>query len=205
MADGTILETFSGVEVYTRGLQAAAASLNVTQTMDEESGETTQHVRMVEPSPKLDAVEAFLEDEPDGESYVCWFVNRDLMAMAAARFTEKGRTFAEIHGDKTDEERDEAVRAFQAGEVQFILCQAKAASEGTTMTRSRTALYIQQPESFIVTSQSEDRLHRIGAEVHDSIRIVRFVASETTEAEIALKIERKQGISDQMFLEMGLD
>lgn len=154
-------------------------------------------VRLSEPSNKLDALMEWIEDAQD-EPAVVFAQSRQLIELVARRLEKAGLTFSMIVGGQTDDERDKSKKDFQEGRVRFILCTISAGGIGITLTRSRTVIFLQRSWSMIENKQAEDRVHRIGSEVHDKIQVIDFVAPGTVEEAqqlaIAGKLERLEEI-----------
>lgn len=150
------------------------------------------NVRMIEPSSKLDLLRDRLEAHPNTPT-ILWFKNRDLLHLQEARFDKAEVPYVSIHGDITGRDRAEAVRRFQDGEVDFILITVAAGSEGVTLTRAPLAIYVQREHSRIKHSQSKDRHHRIGSEIHDEVAIEYLIMKDTVEELLTEQLAEKEG------------
>jgi SNF2 family DNA or RNA helicase len=56
-----------------------------------------------------------------------------------------------------------------------------AGGVGLTMTAADTIVFLQRDWSLIRNLQAEDRVHRIGSEIHEAIHIIDVVAPDTVE------------------------
>ena len=178
MADGLIAMLDSGIAVagnplvqMTRMSQFASAYA----TIDEEG-----EVRLSEPSCKLDALMDVLDDMGE-EPAVVFAQHAQLIRLAAARLDKAGIPYSLIIGEQSVDEREWAKEQFQNGQVRVILCTIAAGGIGITLTRSATAIFLQRSWSMIDNAQAEDRVHRIGSEIHDKIEIVDIIAADTLE------------------------
>jgi SWI/SNF-related matrix-associated actin-dependent regulator 1 of chromatin subfamily A len=81
-----------------------------------------------------------------------------LMDKLRKRF--EGRCAA-IYGGQTMYEREEAVRKFQNGEANMIICSLQASATGITLTRSNTAVFLEYLWSPAISEQAQDRIHRL--------------------------------------------
>lgn len=70
--------------------------------------------------------------------------------------------YVTYYGATKSGERTEAIRAFQAGEVDVFIGQIQTASTGITLTAANHVIYYSNTFSYGDRSQSEDRAHRIG-------------------------------------------
>lgn len=172
--DGGVLVAENHMVKASRLLQLASSSLHV-----EGDGEH-QTVTPILPSAKLDLMEDTIGDF-DGQSVVVWFKHVGVLKLAEERLTAIGRKCVTFYGDRTAEERQTAVEAFQNGDVDTILLTAGAGSEGITLTRARVAICVERDWSSIKNVQLEDRIHRIGSEIHDDVLIVNLVMRGTIE------------------------
>lgn len=154
-----------------RQMQLSSATIDV---IDEHS------VRMTEPSTKLDALEELL-DELEGKQVAVCAHHRQLIDLAAARLTKRGEMIGLITGGVSEYDRDKALRDFQEGRIRVLLFTIAAGGVGLTMTATDTLVFLQRSWSMIDNKQAEDRVHRIGAEVHDSVHIIDVVTQGSVE------------------------
>ena len=63
--------------------------------------------------------------------------------------------------------REAAVRAFQAGESQLLVCATRVAGQGITLTRASNVAFLDLEWTPAMHDQAEDRCHRIGQ--HDAV------------------------------------
>lgn len=116
--------------------------------------------RMFEPgkNPKIEALKVLLH-EIDG-SVIIWCRFIDEMEDIYNELSPIA-TCALHHGGVTDKDRTEARRAFQAGEVQYLIAN-KSMSRGHTLTTATAVIYYSNEFDLEIRLQSEDRPHRIG-------------------------------------------
>ena len=169
---------------YLQALAASPCDVEVSTTVDEDGMETLHyHAKLKPESWKVAELLAVLE-EREGESVVVFSPSRQLVELAGAALEAAGVSHAYVVGGQSTKDRDEAVRAFQAGEVRVILVTTAAGGVGITLTRARCAVFLSRPWSLVEALQAEDRVHRIGSEVHDSVAIVDIVATNTVDQAI---------------------
>jgi len=53
--------------------------------------------------------------------------------------------------------------------------------------------FLQRPWSLVEALQAEDRCHRIGSEIHDSVEIIDIVATNTVDARVRTVLHEKAG------------
>lgn len=189
VADGDIVYTTSPLTKLTRMLQfsSAFAEVEYRDVYDPKLGEVVNkaHVRLSDPSCKLDA---FMDDLADfgDESMVVFAVSSQLINMLSARLDKAKIPHGLITGDQDAKEREMHMENFQAGRTKFILCTIAAGGTGITLTQGSTAVFLQRSWSMIDNMQAEARVHRIGSEKYESIRILDYVTTGSSE-EIVFK------------------
>lgn len=137
-------------------------------------------VKLSMPSNKVDALVEILEELGD-EPVVVFAQSRQLIELAAKKLTELKITYGMIVGGQTPDEREWNKTQFQSGKFRAILCTIAAGGIGITLTRAATAIFMQRSWSMVDNSQAEDRVHRIGSEIHDKVTIVDIISMGTVE------------------------
>lgn len=148
------------------------------------------NVKLQEPSSKLDVLEEIL-DEIGNEQAVVFAQSRQLIELAAARLDKAKISYGKIVGGMTVDERNAAVTAFQDRQLRVMLLTTGAGSEGITLTSSKYCIFLQRSWSQLQNKQAEDRIHRIGSEIHEKVVIIDLVATETVEERQQLLLQDK--------------
>jgi SNF2 family DNA or RNA helicase len=126
-------------------------------------------------SPKIVAfMDDVLDGDFDGED------SRQLIELLAEEMTKKKVEHVMITGSVTGDDRQAAMDTFQEGKVPFCLL-TRAGGEGITLTAASTMVRLIRPWSYRTFTQVEDRVHRIGSEVHEVIRYVDYITEDTLE------------------------
>lgn len=86
--------------------------------------------------------------------------------------------------------RKRDVAAFQAGELDAIVCTAKAGGVGITLTAADTVVFLQRDTRFDKSIQPEDRAHRFG-QLAEAVHIVDVVAKGTFDERVRELIHEK--------------
>lgn len=174
----------SVLEAANRLVQLANSGGTATETTvtDEDGNEKIKRIFVMEaPSPKIDAfMEDVLAGDYTGQQVVVFSDSRQLADLLSEAFTAKKIGHAMITGGVTGDDRQRAMDSFQAGEIPFIII-TRAGGEGVTLTAASTMVRLVRAWSYIVHSQSEDRVHRIGSEIHESITYVDYITADTVE------------------------
>lgn len=181
--EGEILSAPSALAQMTRLLQFASASARIDET-----GE----VQLKTPSSKVDDLIELLDEMDEDEPLVVAAVSRKLIELSSARLTEKKIRHGLVTGAVPTVERAKAVQDFQDGKLRVILLTLGAGAEGITLTRASTMLFMQRSWSPLQNEQATDRVHRIGSEIHDAIRIIYQVSPGTIESRVAELLDTKQ-------------
>lgn len=156
-------------------------------------------VTLCEPSSKIDALIDLLQNDiPQDESVVVFAKSRQLIDLLDARLAKVGITHGRITGAENDTERDWAIRNFQAGMFRVVLCTYAAASEGITLTRGKHLVRIQRTDNAVEDKQAHDRVHRIGAEIHDVIDVWDIVAIGTVDEDVIDNLDGKSAMAEQI-------
>lgn len=166
-----ILVARNTAEQFTRLLQFAAAAAEI-----DENGK----VRLTGASPKVDDLVDLL-GELDPKPLVVAAESRQLIELAAERLKKERISHGLVTGALSPFERAENVRRFQEGRLRVILLTLGAGAEGLTLTRADTMLFMQRSFSPLRNTQGEDRIYRIGSEIHDEITIIEQLAPDTVE------------------------
>lgn len=179
MESGLIAQVGAGVVVaanplvaLTRCSQFASAYAEI----DQETGE----IRLSEPSNKITTLLEII-DEMNGESLVVMAKSRQLIGLAEKALQRNKIDYGLIVGGQSADEREQQKENFQNGRVPIILCTIAAGGIGITLTKAHTICFLERSWSMVENSQAEDRVHRIGAEVHDKITVIDIISIGTVE------------------------
>lgn len=200
LPDGGELAVFDILTQFSRLSQLASAAADVSSTESEvfnpDTGETETkthtHVQLKRPSWKVDELMEIMAERPS-RPIVCFAPSKQLVMLAADQAKENGYRVGYIVGGQSAKERTRNREAFQAGELDLICVTTGAGGVGITLTRSDCAVFLQRPWSLVEATQSEDRLHRIGAEGHESIEIVDVIARNTIDSRVRSVLKQRAG------------
>jgi SNF2 family DNA or RNA helicase len=138
------------------------------------------------PSGKIDSViEDLASGEFDGEQIALSFESRRLLRLWEQEFAKRHPELHEqldvIAGDRTHQLCDIAIQDFQAGRKRFIAYTYAAGGTGVTLTAASTLMRVQRSWSPILWKQGLDRVHRIGSERHQHVKVIDYVTAGTIE------------------------
>lgn len=185
LEDGRLLVAPNNLVARTRLIQFASSYAEVVPDPTPEDPDRTR-VRLSEPSPKIDAL-LELVDDLGGKRFVACAESRQLIKLAHDRLTAAGVRSALLVGGMTDDERAAVVRRLRDGHVRAVLFTSQAGGTGVDGLQCvDTLIRLQRSWSMITNVQTDDRVHRIGSEVHDVVNIIDVVAEDTVEETVQL-------------------
>jgi SNF2 family DNA or RNA helicase len=149
-------------------------------------------VRLKAPSSKIDAVKEFISDHPE-KSFVVFTSSKQAAYLAQQAFEAAGISAEVLSGDTPQAQREGMVARFGRREYRVFIGVIQAAAEGIDGLQHvcDTAIFLDRSWSTIKNMQAEDRLHRGGSEVHDSIQIIDVMARGTLDFGRKQKLEEK--------------
>lgn len=193
LGGGDLIITHSNLTKADRLQRLASSAVEVEKTDPDDV--MTWKVRMKDPAPKIDALMEILEDgnylTGPGPGVAVSAVHKDLIRLVSGRLTDLKVGHGIVTGDYTTAERDVALARFQNGDDRVLLFTVAAGSEGLDMTAADTLVNLQRPWSMIKAVQTEGRVHRIGSEVHDVVRIIDLLTVGTIEEEQVNRLAQK--------------
>jgi len=200
LPDGGELSVMSVLVQLTRLAQLASAAADVDITTEVAADPVTglpievEHTKVTlkAPSWKVDALLEVIEERP-GQPVVTFAPSRQLMVLAGNAAAAAGLKVGYIVGGQTPKERTAVRETFQRGDLDLICVTTGAGGVGLTLTASRTAVFLQRPWSLVEAMQAEDRLHRIGAEGHESIEVIDVVARNTIDTRVRAVLRERAG------------
>ena len=154
---------------------------------------TVAKVHLEEPSCKLDALDDVLEDL-GGQPVVVFAQSRQLIDLASARLARRKVEHAMVVGGQDEEERDEGVRRFQAGEIPVMLATIGAGGEGLTLNRADVSVFLNRSWSKTKDDQAEERTW----DPESQVEIIDIIAEDTVEERVFEALEEKAGVIEEV-------
>lgn len=156
-------------------------------------------MNLTAPSCKVDAVVDMVKSGDVGPGTVFQFVSAQLLFMVRDALVAKGlireHEFGAVAGPVKEYARGVAIDKFQSGKIPFFGFTVAAGGAGITLTRSNTMVAVERPWSPVLWKQAEDRVHRIGSEIHESVSIIDLITEDTVETR---QIERVLGNKESL-------
>jgi SNF2 family DNA or RNA helicase len=162
--------------------------------------DTENHSTIALPNNRLSELMSFLEETD--EKVIIWASYRhDIKAIYAALVKEYGQDkVVHYFGDTTTEERGEALKGFQYGDVKYLVGNPTVGGKGTTMTAARIMVYFSSRYNLEDRIQSEERIDRI-SQMADDLLIVDLICKDTVDVAIVKSLRKKLTVSDMMMQE----
>lgn len=115
-------------------------------------------------SSKIDELFNIIGDHPDGDSMLVLTHSQKFASVVAKRLQKAGFTAFEWSGAVPQKDRDKALEAFVAGEIQFIVGVIAAIGEGTDGLQERcsTMVWLSKDDNRLLNEQAMGRLDRRG-------------------------------------------
>lgn len=126
-----------------------------------------------------------------GEQVVVVVHHRDVQTAVADALTEHG--VVRITGGQSQDGRQAAIDAFQAGTARVAVCSMQAAGVGITLHAASQVVIGELPWTSAAQEQAIDRVHRIGQDA--PVTAWRILAAGTLDERMAALISSKAGIA----------
>lgn len=193
LPDGEELSVMTVLAQMTRLSQLASAPAEVTTSTEvDDQGEDVKHVTVAlhGPSWKVDALLEILAERPEGRTVV-FAPSRQLILIAEEAARKAGYRTGLVVGGQPAGVRTANVQGLQEGDIQVLCVTTGAGGVGLTLTAASTVVFLQRPWSLVESMQAEDRCHRIGSEIHDSIEIIDIIATNTLDTRVRSALRAK--------------
>lgn len=156
---------------------------------------------MIDPSAKIDAAMALLEDSNEPVVFFSQF--KQMVNLFRQRLEAAGISHGILTGDTSQADRADLIRNFQAGKLQVFAGTIAAGGVGITLTRSSHVVFFDRAWSPSWNRQAEDRLHRISQE--NAVQVTDIMAKNTIDAGRAQSIQDKWTWLQQILGDKTLD
>jgi SNF2 family DNA or RNA helicase len=145
--------------------------------------------------PKIMECMDIIEDA-DTQQILCWSNFRPEIERLCQELALRGISYGELHGGISDDARNEFRNSFQAGNLQVGVCHPAAGGIGVDLWRASIANYLSNSHKTEDRVQSEDRCHRIGSEIHDSVSYNDITVPGTVDVKILRVIRNNRDMSE---------
>lgn len=153
-------------------------------------------------APRLETLQEVLDEmEPP---VLIWATYRhDIRRLVDLIGKKYGETkVAHFYGDTTAKERDEALRGFYEGDIDYFVGNPATGGYGLSLTRSHNVIYYSNSYNLEHRLQSEDRVHRIGQQ--SAVTYVDLVAKGTVDERIITALRNKETLA-RTLLDQGAE
>jgi hypothetical protein len=209
LPDGQQLPAFDVLTRMNHLSQMASSAFDVKVTegpdVDEITGELKKHYHVIlrEPCWKADELMEIMEERRGSAPIVAFAPSKQLMMLAGLRAAKQGYRVGYYvglgrHPDHADwpavseKSRARDFDAFQAGQLDLLCVTTKAGGTGLTLTAAGTAVFLRRPWELDDAIQAEDRVHRIGSEIHaHGVEIIDVRTIKTVETRVVERLREK--------------
>lgn len=136
-------------------------------------------------------------ERPGALVFFVWKHQRDYMVAEAQR---RGLKFAVLDGDTPQRLRDEAVTAYQAGQLDLLLAHPRSAAHGLTLTYGTSTIWASPTFDLELFVQGSSRQHRVGQKRKCETIVV---IAPGTRDETAWEVMQGKGDRMRAFLELA--
>lgn len=170
--------------------------MNLIKRILESGGVIPGHIGQVCRSIGASKISAAVEwlsgiDEP----IVVFTKHRDVAEELSIKL--KNKRVGKITGAENSLEKDQAVKAFQCGELDVVIVNVQAGGVGITLTKASHCLFVELDWSYAVMSQCIGRLHRIGQE--ECVNVYLMVGSKTVDELVMKTLNYKERLMREVF------
>ena len=149
--------------------------------------------KRVKSSAKTDHVLSMIEElVNEGRAIILFSQFTQMLDILARELGNREIDFVKLTG-KT-RKRQEAIDAFQSGQVPLFLISLKAGGTGLNLTAADTVIHYDPWWNPAVENQATDRAHRIGQD--KPVFVYKLIADNTVEDKIVAMQARKQALAD---------
>lgn len=149
LPEGGSVSAWSQAGLHTKLAQAASGLATLDPTSDPRGKGSGKSAQLIE-----------LLQEPLATVVFCQFRNSVAAVHQAA--TKLGLRSAWFHGEVPVPERTRAIRQFQDGDIDVLVCTVESGSEGITLTRADRTIFYERSWRPSKNEQAKMRVHRIG-------------------------------------------
>jgi SNF2 family DNA or RNA helicase len=99
-----------------------------------------------------------------------------------------------VHGQMTSNQKDQAVKDFQAGKLDVLLCNIISAGVGLTMDKSNAVIFIDRAWTPAENEQAEDRICPTSEERNHAHLVVEITCEDSVDARISKILKKKKSL-----------
>jgi SNF2 family DNA or RNA helicase len=145
--------------------------------------------------PKLEVLLDLIDDIDDSASVIVWarFVSEAKMIMDSLNKSYPNSAVGFFGNDA--EQKKQSNDSFRAGKSRFMVATQSSAARAMQWHIAKYAIYYSNSFSYDDRSQSEDRCHRKGSEIHDSITYIDVVMNHEIDKRMIAALAKKEDMS----------
>lgn len=143
---------------------------------------------------KTKALYDFIESKNEPVIIMSMFTS--YLKLIEEELKEKGYKVASIHGQMTGKNKQASADAFQAGNVDVLLCNIISAGTGWTLDRGKTIIFLDSAWNPADNEQAEDRVTPTIKENYHEHNVVQIIAKNSFDAHMFKLLKNKQSLTD---------
>lgn len=143
---------------------------------------------------KTKALLEWLENNPEPVVIMSMFTS--YLKMIKPEIEKLGRKVGMIYGEMDNKAKDQAARAFQAGESDILLCNIISAGVGFTLDRAETIIFMDKAWNPADNEQAEDRITPTTPDKVHKHTIISFVCQDSFDEALNELIDKKKSLTD---------
>jgi len=155
--------------------------------------------------PRVEALYEILEEIAPYHKVIVWACFKHNYEQIRGVCERIGTTYVEIHGQRTESQKREAVEAFRRDDkVRVCIANQKAGGVGLNLIEASYSVYYSRGYSLEDDIQSEARNYRGGSERHTSVTRIDLVTRGSVDEIILGALKKKQNLAEKI-LDMKKD
>ncbi|WP_345333211.1 DEAD/DEAH box helicase [Ferrimonas pelagia] len=155
-----------------------------------------EQAQAVKESAKLDfLMEQLPEMVEEGRRVLIFSQFTQMLALIEQRLQSHGIDYSKLTGQTR--KRQQAIDAFQEGEVPVFLISLKAGGTGLNLTQADTVIHVDPWWNPAAEAQATDRAYRIGQD--KPVFVYKLICEQTIEERVLEMQQRKQALADSVY------
>lgn len=154
--------------------------------------------------PRSKALYDLLEDLTPNHQVLVWAVFRENYNQIRMVCEELGIKYVEVHGEKTEAQKREAVELFNNfPEYRVYIGHPGSGGIGINLVTASYSIWFSRSFSLEQDLQAEARNYRGGSEIHEKITRIDLVTPDSIDEVVLDALEKKEAIGEQVLRRVG--
>lgn len=127
-----------------------------------------------------------------------WVCFRAMQYRVAKLLGEMGLPFGCFRSKLSQDERASVINGFNAGEYDVLLLSQQTGAPGLNLQRANQAVFICTDFKAALRENAEERCHRLGSEIHESVTYYDLITKRSVDAVVLDAIQNKRNVSEEI-------